>query len=267
MSIFCYLCAVKLNELEKIKVGIVNYLNTKPLIYGLEQSPVMERMELLGDYPANIARLLLDGKIDMGLVPVAVIPLLKEYYINTNWCIGCDGPVASVCLFSEVPVEQVETVLLDYQSRTSVALAKILLRDHWKVTPRLVDTKTDFRADIKGTTAGIVIGDRALEQRNKSAYVYDLGEAWKQMTGLPFVFAAWVSNKKLPADFVADFNDANAAGVNCIPSVVATTPYKVFDLHAYYTRYISYELTAEKRKGLEKFLQLHTAQPVPISTY
>lgn len=214
----------------------------------------MEEMELIGDYPANIARLLLEGKIDMGLVPVAVIPQLKEYHINTDYCIGCDGPVASVCLFSEVPVEQIDTVLLDYQSRTSVALAKILLREHWKINPQLVDTRTDYRADIKGSTAGVVIGDRALEQRNQSKYVYDLGEAWKEMTGLPFVFAAWVSNKPLPADFVDTFNQANAAGVNCIPSVVATTPYPLFDLHAYYTRHIDYNLDAPKRKALQLFL-------------
>ncbi len=245
----------------------MNYLNTKPLIYGLNQSPVMNDLELIGDYPANVARLLLEGKIDMGLVPVAVIPQLKEYHINTDYCIGCDGPVASVCLFSEVPVEQIDTVLLDYQSRTSVALAKVLLREHWKVTPKLVDTRTDYRADIKGTTGGVVIGDRALEQRNKSKYVYDLGEAWKEMTGLPFVFAAWVSNKPLPADFVESFNQANAAGVNCIPSVVATTPYPVFDLHAYYTRYIDYNLDAAKRQALQLFLsklaQLETAPATP----
>lgn len=252
--------------MEKIKVGIVNYLNTKPLIYGLQQSPVINDIELIGDYPANIARLLLEGKIDMGLVPVAVIPHLKEHYLNTDWCIGCDGPVASVCLFSEVPVESIETVLLDYQSRTSVALARVLLREHWKIQPRLVDTRTDFRAEIKGTTAGVIIGDRALEQRSRSVYVYDLGEAWKQLTGLPFVFAAWVSNKKLPDAFIREFNNANAAGINCIPSVVATTPYPVFDLRAYYTRYISYYLDQPKKQALQLFLsKLGDLQPITPS--
>jgi chorismate dehydratase len=239
--------------LEKIKVGIVNYLNTRPLIYGIEQSPVVNDIELTGDYPANIARMLLEGRIDMGLVPVAVIPRLNEYHINTDYCIGCDGPVASVCLFSD-------------QSRTSVALARILLRDHWKIQPRLVDTRSDFRGDIKGTTAGIVIGDRALEQRKKSTYIYDLGEAWKQMTGLPFVFAAWVSNKELPADFIAAFNEANQAGVNCIPSVVATTPYPTFDLHAYYTRYIDYQLDQPKRKALALFLSKLTEPNLEMVT-
>jgi len=250
--------------LEKIKVGIVNYLNAKPLIYGLQQSPVMEEMELVTDYPANIARLLVEGSIDVGLVPVAVIPHLKEYHINTDYCIGCDGPVASVCLFSEVPVEEIQTVLLDYQSRTSVALAKILLKEYWKITPQLVDTRADYRADIKGTTAGVVIGDRALEQRRTSKYIYDLGEAWKAMTGLPFVFAAWVSNKQLPKDFVVSFNEANQAGVNYIPTVVAATPYPVFDLHAYYTHFINYELDARKREALTLFLS-KLKSDIPVS--
>jgi chorismate dehydratase len=146
-----------------------------------------------------------------------------------------------------------------------VALAKVLLREYWKIDPVLMDTKVDHRADIKGTTAGVVIGDRALEQRNQSKYVYDLGEAWKALTGLPFVFAAWVSNKKLPEDFIAAFNDANEAGVNYIPRVVASTPYPVFDLHAYYTRFINYQLDAPKRKALDLFLSKLTAQAaIPV---
>lgn len=242
--------------MDKIKVGIVNYLNTKPLVYGIQHSPVSDRLILIEDYPSNIARLLLDGSIDVGLVPVAVIPHLREYHIVTDYCIGCTGPVASVALFSEVPVNQVEQVLLDYQSRTSVALAKILMREYWQIQPTVTDTKSDYRSKIKGTTAGLVIGDRALEQRKTSPYIYDLGEAWKDFTGLPFVFAAWVSNKPLPANFISEFNAANKLGLENIETVVAENPYPIFDLHSYYREHISYELTAEKRKGLEKFLSL-----------
>jgi chorismate dehydratase len=124
----------------------------------------------------------LNDEIDMGLVPVAIIPFMREYYINGRYCIGSNGNVASVCLFSETPIEKIERVLLDYQSRTSVELAKVLLKEYWKVSPELVDAGLDFRDHIKGTTAGVVIGDRALEQRQHSPYVYDLAEAWK---GLP----------------------------------------------------------------------------------
>ena len=113
----------------------MSYLNTKPLLYGIENSPVMEEISLITEYPARIADMLLDDEIDIGLVPVSIIPHMKEYHINTRFCIGCDGPVASVCLFSEVPVEEIRTVLLDYQSRTSVALAEILFEKHWKHKP------------------------------------------------------------------------------------------------------------------------------------
>ena len=244
--------------MNKIKVGIVNYLNTKPLIFGIQHSPVAENLLLVEDYPANVARMLKEGSIDMGLVPVAVIPHLQEYHIITDYCIGCTGPVASVAIFSEVPIDKIEKVLLDYQSRTSVALAKVLLRKYWQIEPELIDTKTDYRGDIKGTTAGVVIGDRALEQRKVSPYIYDLGEAWIDFTGLPFVFAAWVSNKHLPADFIAAFNEANKKGLENIDNVVTGIPYNVFDLHKYYTEHISYELTPEKRKGLQQFLSFLT---------
>lgn len=246
--------------MEKIKVGIVNYLNTKPLVYGIQRSAVTDRLILVEDYPANVARMLVEGSIDVGLVPVAVIPHLQEHHIISDYCIGCTGPVASVAIFSEVPIHDIQTVLLDYQSRSSVALAKVLMREYWKIHPQLTDTRSDYRSLIKGTTAGVVIGDRALEQRKKSPYIYDLGEAWIEYTGLHFVFAAWVSNKPLPDDFISEFNAANKLGLQHIDDVVAENPFPIFDLHQYYTKHISYQLTPEKRQGLEKFLSFLTAK-------
>jgi chorismate dehydratase len=216
----------------------------------------MEQVELKEDYPANIAAFLINGSIDLGLVPVAIIPRLKEYHIITDYCIGSNGPVASVCLFSEVPIEEIREVLLDYQSRTSVALAKILFKDHWKIQPRLTDARPDFLSSVKGTTAAVIIGDRALEQRKRSAYIYDLGEAWKQYTGLPFVFAAWISNKQLPEEFIESFNAANKKGIENIDIVVAENPFPVFSLQQYYTKHIDYILDHEKRMGLEKFISM-----------
>ena len=238
-----------------IRVGIVSYLNTRPLLYGIEHSNVRRQIELIQDYPAKIAGKLLEGSIDIGLIPVAAIPSLLEKHIVTNYCIGCKGPVASVCLFCEVPLEEVEEVLLDYQSRTSVALAKLLLREYWKINPRLVDTRSEYQNRIKGTTAGLLIGDRALAQRKVSPYIYDLGEAWVNFTSLPFVFAAWVSNKKLPDQFVADFNEANKYGVDHMKEVIDANPSEVFDLRKYYSSHIDYLLDAEKKKGLALFLE------------
>jgi chorismate dehydratase len=238
-------------------VGAVSYLNTKPLLYGIRNHRVFQQIELIEDYPSNIAQLLVDDKIDLGLIPVAAIPRLKEHYIITSYCIGANGSVASVCLFSHVPIEQIEKVYLDYQSKTSVSLAKILLRDYWKKNVEFIDaTGEDFRNDIKDTTAGVIIGDRALQQRQSSKYIYDLGEAWKKHTGLPFVFAAWVANKKLPDEFVSAFNEANGFGLQHLNTVVAENVSSYFDLKKYYNEYISYNLNGEKRKGLEMFLSL-----------
>jgi chorismate dehydratase len=242
--------------LEKIwKIGAVSYLNTKPLLYGiLRSAEVMNQLELTIDYPSRIAQDLIDGDADMGLVPVATITRLKEYHINGQYCIGAEGDVASVCLFSEVPLEQIQTVLLDYQSRTSVALLKVLMHFYWKRTPVYVNTHEDYRASIKGTTAGLVIGDRALEQRLTSPYIYDLAGAWKDFTGLPFIFAAWISNKPIDPSFIQRFDEAGGIGLKHLDQVLAENPYAVYDLNTYYTQNISYELTPEKRKGLDLFL-------------
>jgi chorismate dehydratase len=240
---------------RKIRVGAVSYLNTKPLLFGIENSPIVHTISLVTEYPSRIADMLLRDEIDIGLVPVSVIPQLKEYHINTDYAIGCNGPVASVCLLSQCPMEEIDTVLLDYQSRTSVALVRILFKKLWKKHPVFRPAEPDFLEEIKGHTAAVVIGDRALKQRNKSNYVYDLGEAWKELTGLPFVFAAWISNKKLERSWVEQFSLANAYGIQHISEVIEQFPSTDFDLKEYYTHFLSYELDEEKKKGLDQFLQ------------
>ncbi len=239
----------------KVRVGAVSYLNTKPLIYGIEKGMIKDEADLIIDYPSKIASMLLKNEIDVGLVPVAVIPQMEAHYIISDYCIGSVGEVASVCLFSEVPLEKIETVLLDYQSRTSVELLKMLVKDFWKIKVNFEDTSNGYQQKIAGTTAGLVIGDRALQQRKISPFIYDLGEEWQMFTGLPFVFAAWISNKKLDDDFIQAFNEANAFGLNRIDKVADENPFPVFDLKHYYTDCISFRLDENKRKGLELFLE------------
>jgi len=236
-------------------MGAVSYLNTKPLLYGIERSGIMKDIELITDFPSRIAQMLLNDEIDMGLVPVSVIPFMKEYYIITDYCIGSNGAVASVCLFSESPLEKIEYVLLDDQSRTSVQLVRLLFKEYWKKEVGFIDGGSDFREKITGKTAGLVIGDRALEQRKISAFHYDLGEAWKLYTGLPFVFAAWISNKKLEPGFIRDFNEANRSGIGHIDLLLKDISYRFFDLKTYYKNYISFDLDEQKREGLKLFLK------------
>src|SRR5258706_10335415 len=97
---------------KKIRVGVVNYLNTKPLVYGLERPPIKDLIELKGDYPAKLAQMLIDDEIDVGLIPVAVIPQLSSYHIIGDYCIGAEAEIATVALFSEVPMSEIKKIYL-----------------------------------------------------------------------------------------------------------------------------------------------------------
>lgn len=255
-------------EQYKVRVGVVNYLNTKPLLYGLERSPIKEEIELISAYPSRLAELLKTDQIDVGLIPVAAIPDLPDYHIVGDYCIGAEAEIASVCLFSEVPMSAIEKVYLDYQSRSSVALLQWLMKEYWGIDPEIVHAADEsFLKEIKGTTAGLVIGDRALEQRRISTFIYDLGSEWRAITGLPFVFAAWVSTKPLPEDFIRIFNEANELGLHHIDDIVAENPFGIYDLKKYYTLHLSYHLDDRKKQGMKRFLQIiKESSPVSVNT-
>ena len=240
--------------MEKIKVGAVSYLNTKPYIWGLKHSPIIEKIDLQIDYPARIAQGLIDGTYDIGLVPVAILPLLPTYHFISDYGIACDGPVASVALFSEVPLPDIETIQLDYHSRTSVALLKILLQDHWKISPRIIPMVPGEQFQIRDKTAALLIGDKALLQLSATNYVYDLGTAWKEMTGLPFVFAAWVSKEKQTPSFTEEFNHACHFGISQIEVWKDEVDFTAYNLTEYSHHNIHFLLDEEKKRGLSLFL-------------
>ena len=242
--------------MNKIKVGAVSYLNTKPLLYGFKQTGILNNIDLVEDYPSKIAAMLLNDEIDVGLVPVAVIKNLKKHFIVSDYCIASDNEVASVAIFSNQPLEEITHVLLDYQSRTSVNLTKILFKHFWKKDIEFIDASENYINEINGTTAGLIIGDRALDAIEHFTFQYDLAKAWKSFTGLPFVFAVWVANKNLSEEFIHQFNYANSLGLEKIEEVIQELDYKNYDLKKYFNQNISYVLDDEKRKGLEMFLKL-----------
>jgi chorismate dehydratase len=249
---------MKKNEMDRrYKMTAVSYLNTKPLLYGIFQSPIHEQIELTLDIPSVCARKLQSGEADIGLVPVAVIPELTNPHIISDFCIGTEREVKTVCIFSDVPIQNIETLYLDFHSKTSVALTNVLLKKYWQIDPILVQGTEGYIENMGGMTAGLVIGDRTMGLHERFKYVYDLGEAWYDFTGgLPFVFAAWVSNQPLPDDFIKDFNAALQAGLDHIPQLmyILPTEYFDFDLEAYFTKNISYHLDAAKKESLKRFL-------------
>ena len=127
--------------MRKIKVTAVSYLNTKPLLYGIFKSDIQEQIELKLDIPSECARKLRDGEVDMGLVPVAVIPELGDPRVISDYCIGTVGPVKTVAIYADKPIDQLTGIYLDHHSRTSVELAKLLLREYWKVQPEYPPSK------------------------------------------------------------------------------------------------------------------------------
>ena len=241
-----------------LKISAVSYLNTIPFIHGLKQSELIKTIDLQLDYPSICADKLINGTVDLALVPVAVIPKLKEAYIISDYCIGANGAVDTVCLYSDVPIEEIESIALDYQSRTSVALLRVLLKEYWQYNPELKKANVGFEENIKGNHAALVIGDRAFALNTKHAYIYDLSAIWKEMTGLPFVFAAWVANTKLPKDFIVSFNKALEKGLSNIDKALALEGDSYPNCknpEDYLNNKISYNLDIEKQKGMELFLR------------
>jgi len=233
----------------------VSYLNTKPLLYGLEHGQMSNEVELVLDYPANLVRLLQSNQIDIGLIPVGALPSLGDYHIISDYCIGTEGEVASVAVFSEVPMEEIDKVLLDYQSRTSVMLCKILFEKHWKKKVQFIDAKDESYIDnIRGNVAGLVIGDRALKIRSKFSYIYDLGLGWKEMTGLPFVFAVWVRKKEISGECIPFFNEANGMGLSKINLINDHNNESSYPMAMYFRKNISYRLTEGMRESMSLYL-------------
>lgn len=219
----------------------------------------MEQMELVEDFPAKIGKMLVEGEVDLGLIPVAYIPQLKDWKIVSDYCIGSIGPVETVCLFSEVPVEEIETVILDYQSFSSINLCKVIFYHFWKKKVIFKPATPGYIDQIQGTTAAVIIGDRVFAQKygpHPQKYIYDLAEVWTEFTGLPFMMAAWIANKPLPASFIQAFNLANKEGLDNLAAVAEENPYSYFDLETYFREKISYEVTPDKMKALELFLKL-----------
>lgn len=233
----------------------MGYLNTKPLLYGLEHGQLSDQVELVLDYPANLVRLLQSNQIDIGLIPVGALASLGDYHIISDYCIGTEGEVASVAVFSEVPMEEIDTVLLDYQSRTSVMLCKILFEKHWKKKVQFIDAKDESYIDnIRGNVAGLVIGDRALKLRNSFNFKFDLGSGWKEMTGLPFVFAVWVRKKEISGEFIPLFNEANGMGLSKINLIISHNNESSYPMDTYFRKNISYRLTEGMRESMSLYL-------------
>jgi chorismate dehydratase len=242
-----------------IKLGVVPYLNALPLYHTLRDLP---EVQIVAAVPSQLAPMLNRGECDLALIPVVEHFRGVGEMIISNSCIGCTGPVRSVLLFHRVPIEQVQTVALDTSSRSSVALLQVVLHDLWGFSPRYRKAAPDLETMLREHDAALLIGDNALlaaQDVTPDIRVLDLGAAWQQLTGLSFVFAAWVSRRGLKesAELAALLDNARQEGVRQSDEIARqaaqTSPVPQQVIESYFRQSIEYSMTAAHRMGLEEF--------------
>jgi len=240
----------------KFRISAVSYTNTKPFIYGILHTGFVNKIDLSLDAPTDCAQKVIDDVVDIGLIPVAATINMPYWEIVSDYCIGAEGPVNSVFIFSNCDIKDVKRLQMDPESRSSNNLAKVLMKNFWKINPELVVGVEDYTKSTDPETACVLIGDRTFGQKEKYKYIYDLAGEWKDFTGLPFCFAAWIANKPIPKEFIAEFNQVLKFGLDHRSEVIKELPARSdFDLEDYLMHKLDFELTEGKKEALHLFLK------------
>ncbi len=240
--------------MEKIRISAVSYTNSKPFVYGLENSSIMTKIDLQKDIPTDCAEKLISTQVDIGLVPVATLPLIPNAQIIGDYCIGSNGAVDSVFVLSNKNLKDIKTIQLDAHSRTSNNLARVLF--HYYFKQNITYIPANSLVEVEEVDAIVLIGDRTFGKTNQYKTVLDLGYYWKEYTGLPFVFAAWIANKTLSSEFIKEFNQALKLGLEHIPEVIKSMPSPLaIDLNDYFYHKLQFDLDDLKREAINLFLE------------
>ncbi|MBQ15500.1 MAG: hypothetical protein CMJ65_00100 [Planctomycetaceae bacterium] len=251
-----------------VRIGAVNYLNSKPLIEGLtaELATVAPQAELFLDYPSRLADDLSRGHLDVALIPSVECLRDPGYEIVTDACVAAHGPVLSVKLYSRVPVEDIGSLALDEGSRTSATLARLLLSERFGVRPELDLLPLGRSIATSNADAVLLIGDRAMHPVEADfVETWDLGEVWSDWTGLPFVFALWATRRGTPLGRVEEaLTTARDRGLTRLSEIGAReagalgiAPSTAVN---YLTRNLHFRLGPSERQGLALFRRLSIAQ-------
>jgi chorismate dehydratase len=245
---------------DKIRIGAVTYLNARPLTVAL--ADLDPRLEIVIDYPSRLADALTAGKLDVAMIPSIEYARNPGFSLISDACIACDGPVRSVKLYGRVPVEDIHTLALDEGSRTSAALAQILLRKRFNVAPQLRPLPIGVAMDAIPADAVLVIGDRGMAPVSGSfEFVWDLGEEWARWTGLPFVFAMWVARPGVDLHGVGKtLAAARDAGLKQLAEIARCESPVIgipeADCLAYLRDHLEFRFGRRQQQGLERYFAL-----------
>ena len=256
----------------KPRVCAVSYVNTAPLVWGLEHGPQQGLVELEYAKPADCAERLRAGEADVGLVPIIELARQPDLTVVPGGCIACHGPVRSILLVCKKPFADVESITVDSGSRTSVALVQILAHELYGVAPAVRPHAPQLDKMLQAADAALIIGDPALrldpsmcDWRGQPVHVYDLGAEWQALTGLPMVFAVWAAN---PIDdaaaSVAALTGSATYGQGHMEEIVANESARLgFEtdlVRQYLTRNIRYELGVTESEAMGTYLSLAAAR-------
>jgi chorismate dehydratase len=241
---------------SEIVLSAVSYLNTKPFLAGLSKFDFGGKLKIIEETPAECSGRLHDNGADIGLIPVADLVTLRGFRQITSWGIGAEGAVKSVLLVSDSPIENLDQILLDPQSKTSNQLMQILADEYFDISCSFLELGPDYLGQIGGNVGAVLIGDRALMLARNYTYQYDLAEAWQKLTGLPFLFAIWVASKEVDAQLEQSLDQAFELGMQQRSNIASEYQSKFFgvDIHDYLTRSITYKIRAQHQSALELFL-------------
>lgn len=246
----------------KFRVGSVSYLNTVPLVWGMVRGPQREEADLSFSIPSACAEEVERGRVDIGLVPVAEIAR-QALDIVPGVGISCRGAVRSILLFSRVPWRQVRTLAADRSSRTSVELARVILRERYGVEPRVASQEPVLEEMLSGADAALIIGDPALriDPEKVKFDCLDLGAEWLALAGLPMVFAAWAGKRGIPLDRLSAITRASYEFGRARLSEIIEEEYGRRGItralaERYLRQHIRYELGPDEQKGLDTFYEL-----------
>ncbi|HRY32734.1 MAG TPA: menaquinone biosynthesis protein [Bacteroidales bacterium] len=249
---------------KTLRISAISYLNTTPFVYGIKYSGFLDNYEMSFDVPATCAEKLIRRQADIGIVPVAAINAIPDARMLTDYCIGAEGPVKTVLLVSLSPIEDIDTVYLDPDSRTSVKLCRILEHYHWKKKFNYARLEPELLQYLPAGSGAVIIGDKTFGIESVYPRIYDLSGEWYHMTRLPFVFACWVSPGPLSPQVVDKFNKAISYGVTHLDEVIDSIDPAIFpdvDLRGYFYNNLSYGLDDLKRQGMNEFLRLAATLP------
>jgi len=244
--------------LPKLRVGIVNFLNSKPLAWGFLKGHHADLFAPSYHPPALVARLLGQGNLDIGLIPSIEVQRIPNLRVLPDMCVGAKQEVRSVVLVSRGPVEDIRRVALDLNSRTSSTLVRILLRERWGLDPEYLHERPDPERMLSEADAALIIGDPALRLDREKYHVVDLAAEWKTLTGLPFVFAVWavrpeVEIPELPFYFKSSLRYGLSSLDILVCEAAAELGLDTSEVRTYLTENLHFFLRAEEIEGLEEF--------------